>query len=194
MGKKNETVLTITRKKVEEEGILIGEGITRKVYELNGKVYKVCCNKNDYLDMFRNECCFWGIDKDSKQNCSTKWSYDSVNNNINEFVLYCENKDKYNFLNPVLRVKNNFKIIEQEKIDCNKVVELAEEILDDWYVDDEDILELMNEGQLSEYMDFTFEDVMSFIEENNLDYNEICLVKQWGLNKNGYLRLCDYGR
>lgn len=45
MSKKNETVLTITRKKVEEEGILIGEGMTRKVYELNGKVYKVCCNK-----------------------------------------------------------------------------------------------------------------------------------------------------
>ena len=144
--------------------------------------------------MFRNECYFWGIDKDIKQNCSTKWSYASINNNINEFNLYQENKDKYNFLNPTTRRKSNFKIIEQEKIDCNKVVELAEEILDNWYVDDEDILELMIEGQLSEYMDFTFKDVMSFIEENSLAYSEICLVKQWGLNKDGYLRLCDYSR
>ena len=194
MSKKNETVLTITRKKVEEEGILIGKGVTRKVYELNGKIYKICYNKADYLDKFRNECFFWGMDKDIKQNCSTRWSYNSVNSNINEFNLYQENKDKYNFLNLTTRRKSNFKIIEQEKIDCNKVVELAEEILDDWYVDDEDILELMIEGQLSEYMDFTFKDVMSFIEENNLAYSEICLVKQWGLNKDGYLRLCDYSR
>lgn len=194
MSKKDETVLTITRKKIEEEGILIGEGMTRKVYELNGKVYKVCCNKNDYLDKFRDGCYFWVIDKYSKQNCSIKWSCDSVNSNINEFNLYQENKDKYNFLNPTTRRKSNFKIIEQEKIDCNKVIELLEEITGSCYVDDDNILEWMEEGQLSEYMDFTYEDIINFIEENNLKYNEICLVKQWGLNKDGYLRLCDYSR
>lgn len=194
MSKKNETVLTITRKKVEEEGILIGEGMTRKVYELNGKVYKVCCNKNDYLDMFRNECFFWVIDKDSKQNCSTKWGYDSVNSNINEFNLYQENKDKYNFLNPTTRAKNNFKIIEQEKVNCEGVIELVKEITNVCYAEDNDILKLMKQGRLSDYMDFTYEEVIEFINENNIKYKEIKLVKQWGLNKDGYLRLCDYSR
>lgn len=194
MSKKNETIMTITRKVLEEKGELIGEGTTRRVYELNGKVYKVCCNKADYLHMFRNECFFWGIDWYDKQSCSTKWSYDSVNNNINEFNLYQENKDKYNFLNPTTRRKSNFKIIEQEKVNCEGVIELVKEITNVYYVEDSDILMLMKQGRLSDYMDFTYEEVIEFINENNLEYNEICLVKQWGLNKNGYLRLCDYGR
>ena len=190
----NETIMTITRKRIEEEGELIGKGMTRNIYELDGKVYKVCCNKNDYLNKFSTEHYYWRMDWNSKQYYGTKWSSESVNNNINEFNLYQKNKDKYNFLNPTTRRKSNFKIIEQEKIDCNKVIELIEEIMDSWYVDEDDILELMEEGHLNEYMDFSYEDVMNFIEENNLEYNEICLVKQWGLNKDGYLRLCDYGR
>lgn len=194
MSKVDETVLTITRKKVEEEGILIGEGMTRRVYELNGKVYKVCCNKKDYIDIFNTIACYECMDKDTKQYYSTKFSSESIVNNINEFALYCENKDKYNFLNPILRVKNNFKIIEQEKIDCDGLIELIEKITDDCRVEDNDILKLMKQGRLSDYMDFTYEEVIEFINENNLKYKEIKLAKQWGLNKEGYLRLCDYAR
>ena len=194
MSKKDETVMTITRKRIEEGGMLIGEGMTRKVYELNGKVYKVCCNKRDYVDMFNTIECYEYMDRDSKQYYGTKLSSESIISNINEFALYYENKDKYNFLNPVLRAKNNFKIIEQEKIDCAGVIELVEEITDDCRVEDSNILKLMKRGSLSDYMDFTYEEVIEFINENNLKYSEICLVKQWGLNKDGYLRLCDYSR
>lgn len=194
MSKKDETVLTITRKKVEEEGILIGKGMTRKVYELNGKIYKVCYNKRDYVDMFSDRECYGYMDRDVKQYYGAKMSSDSIVNNINEFTLYCENKDKYNFLNPTTRAKNNFKIIEQEKVNCEGVIELVKEITNVCYVEDNDILNLMKQGRLSDYMDFTYEEVIEFINKNNIKHKEIKLVKQWGLNKNGYLRLCDYGR
>lgn len=194
MSKKDETVLTITRKKVEEEGILIGKGMTRKVYELNGKIYKVCYNKRDYVDMFSDRECYGYMDRDVKQYYGAKMSSDSIVNNINEFTLYCENKDKYNFLNPTTRAKNNFKIIEQEKVNCEGVIELVKEITNVCYVEDNDILNLMKQGRLSDYMDFTYEEVIEFINKNNIKHKEIKLVKQWGLNKDGYLRLCDYGR
>ena len=65
MSKKNETVLTITRKKVEEEGILIGEGVTRKVYELNGKIYKICCGGLHTLALSTMGTVFsWGCNDD----------------------------------------------------------------------------------------------------------------------------------
>lgn len=194
MSKKDETVLTITRKKVEEEGILIGKGMTRKVYELNGKIYKVCYNKRGYVDMFSDRECYGYMDRDVKQYYGAKMSSDSIVNNINEFTLYCENKDKYNFLNPTTRAKNNFKIIEQEKVNCEGVIELVKEITNVCYVEDNDILNLMKQGRLSDYMDFTYEEVIEFINKNNIKHKEIKLVKQWGLNKDGYLRLCDYGR
>ena len=178
MSKMNKTIITITRKKVEEEGILIGEGITRRVYELNGKVYKVCCNRSDCLRTFRTDDCF----------------LETVDSNINEFNLYQKNKDKYNFLNPTLRRKNNYRIIEQEKIDCKKVWDMVLQITESWCPEEEDILELMKQGYLNEYMDFNYEEVIEFINENYLEYDEICLTKQWGISKEGYLRLCDYGR
>lgn len=194
MSKKDETVLTITRKKVEEEGILISEGMTRKVYELNGKIYKVCYNKRDYVDMFSDRECYGYMDRDVKQYYAAKMSSDSIVNNINEFTLYCKNKDKYNFLNPTTRAKNNFKIIEQERVNCEAVIELVKEITNVCCVADNDILNLMKQGRLSNYMDFTYEEVVEFINKNNIEHREIKLVKQWGLNKDGYLRLCDYGR
>ena len=194
MSKKNETVLTITRKKVTEEGILIGEGRTRRVYELNGKIYKVYYNKRDYVNMFSNRESYGYMNRELKQYYGAKMSSESIINNTNEFTLYCKNKDKYNFLNPTTRAKNNFKIIEQEKVNCEGVIELVKEITNVYYVEDNDILKLMKQGRLSDYMDFTYEEVIEFINENDLKYSEVKLAKQWGLSKNGYLRLCDYGR
>ena len=182
---------TITRKILQEQGILVSEGTTRLVYEYNEKIYKVAKSTKDTIKYLLNNPMYWGEPYENIIEIAKNYITETVPSNIKEFWISQNNR--YNFLNPVTKIKKNFRIIEQEKINCYGLVKLVEKI-DEWGTEESDIAELMQNGALNRYMDFTLEQLFSFIEDNDLDELEIMLVKNWGINNDGYLRLVDFGR
>ena len=185
---------TITRKILQEQGILVAEGTTRLVYEYNEKIYKVAKSTKDTIKYLLDNSMYWGEPYENIIEIAKSYNTETVPSNIKEFwISQNNNNSRYNFLNPVTKIKKNFRIIEQEKIDCYGLVKLVEEI-DEWGTEESDIAELMQNGALNKHMDFTLEQLLSFIKDNNLDELEIMLVKNWGINSDGYLRLVDFGR
>lgn len=152
----------------------IGNGRTRKVYELlddNSVVLKQLTY--DPLQL--------GIDDVNKI----------------EYNLYDANKDTYKFLSKVYEYDTENNNLIMEKIDCKYIENLTKKyplIRTKYHNNLLDFLSREQEELFNQLVDFNIEDVGKFCYENDLMYDEINLSQQWGIDKNGHLRLIDYNR
>ncbi len=152
----------------------IGNGRTRKVYELlddNSVVLKQLTY--DPLQL--------GIEDVNKI----------------EYDLYNTNKDIYKFLSKVYEYDTENNNLIMEKIDCKYIENLTKKyppIRTKYHNNLLDFLSREQEELFNQLVDFNIEDVSKFCYENDLMYDEINLSQQWGIDKNGHLRLIDYNR
>lgn len=152
----------------------IGNGRTRKVYELlddNSVVLKQLTY--DPLQL--------GIEDVNKI----------------EYDLYNTNKDIYKFLSKVYEYDTENNNLIMEKIDCKYIENLTKKyppIRTKYHNNLLDFLSREQEELFNQLVDFNIEDVSKFCHENDLMYDEINLSQQWGIDKNGHLRLIDYNR
>lgn len=150
--------------KICKYGREIGEGSTRRVVLYKGRVFKVA---------------FCGCNIENKK----------------EVELYLALKEQYKFLNEIYGHSEDYRVIEVEFLECDEIDESVQELeVDNLYVPVymEEFIDL--KPWIRETLDFDFNLITEFIEMNNLDPMEILLPTQWGINKDGKLRISDYSR
>lgn len=113
--------------------------------------------------------------------------------NKNEVEIYSNDwyKERYKFLNPVIGYTKDYKIIEVEELNCKWIEDFYEEAKED-YIFIEELIEIMPE--LKECVDFDIDYLYEFIKDLDLDDFECLEPFQWGINKEGKLKLSDYSR
>lgn len=156
-------MLKIKAKTLREFGRLIGEGSTREIYVLDGKTYKV----------------------------ENKYNGDVAECNKNEWDIYNKNK-KSKFLNKVIDHNEDFTVIEVERLDC--------EVTDNYSWDYESrfndiptIFDLVKDNEdLKGKLHVTPKGLKSFCTKYGLSYEECVCGFQFGLAKDGSIKLSDY--
>ena len=113
--------------------------------------------------------------------------------NRNEVEIYSNNwyKERYKFLNKVIGYTEDYKIIEVEELNCKWIENFYDEAKEE-HLFIEELTEIM--PGLKECVDFDIDYLYEFMENLELDDFECLEPFQWGVNKDGKLRLSDYSR
>lgn len=149
-------------KEIIKYGEYLDEGVTRKVVMYKDRIFKI--------EIEENGC------------------------NEREVWLYRNYGEEFNFLNKIYSFSEDYKVIEVEKLDCEKIVVAVEEYQ---YENKYELPIYMEEAidlfpWIKDTIDFEISLVTDFIQMNDLDPTEVLLPFQWGIDKNGCLKLTDY--
>ena len=113
--------------------------------------------------------------------------------NRNEVEIYSNDwcKERYKFLNKVIGYTEDYKIIEVEELNCKGIENFYNEVKEECLFIEE-LIEIM--PGLKECVDFDIDYLYEFIKDLDLDDFECLEPFQWGVNKEGKLKLSDYSR
>lgn len=156
-------MLKIKAKTLREFGRMIGQGSTREIYVLDGKTYKV----------------------------EEKYDCDVAECNKNEWDIYNKNK-KSKFLSKVIDHNEDFTVIEVERLDC-EVIDEHSWGYESCFNDIPTIFDLVRGNEdLKGKLHVTPRGLKSFCTKYGLSYEECACSFQFGLAKDGSIKLSDY--
>lgn len=127
------------------------------------------------------------------KNSIFKMEYNPANplHNMEEYRIYKNNYKNFNFLARVKGISKDFRVLEMEKLNTKSI----EDICNSSRYPIDTIFDLIKvQPNIKSKIDFDWGEVNVFIKKNKLDPEEIFYYKNWGLDKNGNLRLMDYSR
>lgn len=145
-----------------EEGEVIAEGYSRKIYTYNNKTYKVANKKHEKQNRKEVE-----LYEANKEGCKF----------LNKIYAHSRGYE-------VIEVE----YLDCKKLYSTSIKIENESLLGGVYL--EELIEL--EQWIKRCVDFDFKSVNDFIQANKLDEYSIFMPCQWGITQNGKLRLSSY--